>query len=242
MILFLMGVFAVGLVSGATAGLVGFGIGSLLTPLIAAEYGMERAVMAVSLPHLMATAFRFWRHYGHVDWGVFRKFGVWSAAGGLAGALSHRWLGGQGVTMVMGLLLLATAAANLSSGFFGWRPRAGRTLGLLSGFFGGVAGNQGGLRACALLICGLEPRAFLATSTAIALAVDVARTPVYLARGWESLQGMGLTIVVASAGCVAGTALGERILMGLGVEQYRKGVALAVGILGIWILWNAARS
>ena len=41
-----------------------------------------------------------------------------------------------------------------------------------------LAGNQGGLRAAGLLAVDLPPRAFLATGTAVALLVDLARTPV----------------------------------------------------------------
>lgn len=237
--LFLPLVFVVGSVSGATAGLIGFGIGSLLTPLISARVGMETAVLAVAIPHLAATGFRMIRHRHHVSWPVFKRFGIWSALGGGIGAWSHRWLGGAGVEAVLGLLLLATSAANLSGGFFGWRPRALRTLGWFSGFFGGVAGNQGGLRAAALMTCALDPRSFLATSTAIALVVDLVRTPIYLARGYEQLAGLGSAIAVASAGCLAGTLLGERILFGLPVEHYRKVVAAAVGLLGVTILVRA---
>ena len=45
---FLAGVFAVAVIAGATAAVAGFGIGSLLTPLIALRYGMTAAVAAVA--------------------------------------------------------------------------------------------------------------------------------------------------------------------------------------------------
>ncbi len=78
---------AVGLLAGGVASVVGFGIGSLLTPLLALGVGTRLAVAAVSVPHFLATALRFWRLRAHVDRRVLRGFGVASAAGGLAGAL-----------------------------------------------------------------------------------------------------------------------------------------------------------
>jgi uncharacterized protein len=42
----------VALVAGATAAVVGFGIGSLLTPLLAAHVGTNLAIAAVVMPHL----------------------------------------------------------------------------------------------------------------------------------------------------------------------------------------------
>ncbi len=47
-----------GLIAGAVASVSGFGIGSLLTPLLSLRVGTKLAVAAVSIPHLAATAFR----------------------------------------------------------------------------------------------------------------------------------------------------------------------------------------
>ena len=50
----------VGFVAGAIASVSGFGIGSLLTPVLAIKTGTKLAVAAVSIPHMTATALRFW--------------------------------------------------------------------------------------------------------------------------------------------------------------------------------------
>ena len=84
---FLVGVLVVAILSGATASVAGFGIGSLLTPLFATQIGMTTAVAAVAIPHALATALRCWRLRASIDWKVVRSFGVLSAIGGIAGAL-----------------------------------------------------------------------------------------------------------------------------------------------------------
>jgi uncharacterized membrane protein YfcA len=109
-------------------------------------------------------------------------------------------------------------------------------LGLLSGLFGGLVGNQGGLRAAGLLAFDLPPRAYLATGTAVALLIDAARTPVYVARAGSDIATLAVPIAVATAGCVIGTILGERVFLGMAPQRYRKVVAVAVGVLGIWLL------
>jgi uncharacterized membrane protein YfcA len=227
--------------SGAAAAVAGFGIGSLLTPLLALELGGVAAVAAVVVPHAIATALRAWRLRRAIDWGVLRRFGILSAAGGLAGALLFARLGGTTILRVLGALLVLTAATVLS----GWTERVRLhggivwPLGFLSGFFGGVAGNQGGLRAAALLGFGLTPAAFVATSTAVGLLVDAARVPIYLQRAGPAIAAAWLSIVVASLGVVAGTLLGERLLLGLSPERFRRIVAALVGVLGIWLLVGA---
>ena len=113
------------------------------------------------------------------------------------------------------------------------------TLGALSGFFGGIVGNQGGLRAAALSRFDLAPTVFVATSTVIGVVIDLVRSPVYLLRFGDRLSSMWLLITVMILGVLAGTLAGERLLLGMSPERFRVIVSLAVGVLGIWFLAGA---
>ena len=139
---------------------------------------------------------------------------------------------------MLGGLLVLTSAAQFTGLVSRWHPKGVTValLGLGSGFFGGIAGNQGGLRAAALSAFGLAPLAFVATSTATGLLVDAARAPVYLYTAGASLLALWMPIAVATAGVTIGTILGERVLLGLSKEQFRLVVAAAVGVLGRWLL------
>ncbi|MFN2565134.1 MAG: TSUP family transporter [Gemmatimonadaceae bacterium] len=239
--MFVVALFAVAVLSGATAAVAGFGIGSLLTPFLAALVDTPSAIAAVAVPHAAATALRFWRLRAAVDWSVIRTFGVLSALGGLAGALLYARLSSRTLTIVLGLLLVTTAAAGLTGWATRWRatrPTAAG-LGLLSGFFGGIAGNQGGLRAAALLGFGLAPATFVATSTAIALLVDAARTPIYVWRASSVLGDFAPLIAIATLGVLVGTLIGERILLGLPPERFRRVISTVIGLLGVWLLASA---
>jgi uncharacterized membrane protein YfcA len=240
--LFELLVAVVSMVAGATASVAGFGIGSLLTPLVAVRFGVPAAVAIVAIPHAAATCLRAWRLRAAVNRELFRGFGLASAAGGLLGALLFARLGGTALERILGALLLLTALSALS----GWTRRvrlsrwASLVLGVLSGFFGGVVGNQGGLRAAALLGLGLAPAAFVATSTLTGVVVDAVRTPLYVARQGGTLAAEWALVLIATAGTVAGTLLGERVLLGLPPERFRRAVAALVGVLGLWMLWRSA--
>jgi uncharacterized protein len=238
MSLFALAIFVAAVVSGATATVVGFGIGSVLTPLLAARFGAGAAVAAVTIPHALATAVRCWRLRANIDRQVVVRFGLLSAAGALAGALLYTRLGPTALTRILGVLLLLTAAGQLTGWSSRWQPHGPLValFGLLSGFFGGVAGNQGGLRAAALTAFGLGPSAFVATATAIGLLVDLARTPVYLWSSGDELRALAGPIGVAAVGVLLGTLLGERILLGLSARRFGQVVGFAVGLLGLWLL------
>ena len=138
---FLLGVFVLAVLSGGTAAVAGFGIGSLLTPLLAASFGTATAVAAVAIPHAAATALRCWRLRANIDWTVVRSFGLLSAAGGLIGALLYTRFSNDALTLTLGLLLVSTAMATIVD--LPSRLRVtGATIGafgLLSGLFGGLA-------------------------------------------------------------------------------------------------------
>lgn len=239
---YLIVVAIVSILAGATAGVAGFGIGSLLTPLIAIQVGGVRAIAVVVIPHAAATALRAWRLRHSVDWGVLRRFGLLSAAGGLAGALLFARLGGDVLMRILGVLLIITAVSTL--GGIGTTRRAPRKaappLGFASGFFGGIVGNQGGLRAAALLALGLEPVAFVATSTMTGVLVDGVRAPIYLWRAGDVLGELWPLVVVATVGAVIGTLLGERLLFGLSPTRFRQVIAGLIGAVGVWLLIDGA--
>jgi uncharacterized membrane protein YfcA len=229
----LLAVFA-----GATASVVGFGIGSLLTPFLALRLGTDVAIAVVVLPHLAGGLMRGWRLRHSIDRSVLLRFGTLSAAGGLLGAFFFARLAPEFLTRVLGLLLLLAASASLAGWTERWKPRGILVwlLGLLSGFFGGVAGNQGGMRAAGLTAFGLTQVEFVATSTAIGVFIDLARTPVYAySAGSEILDLWALTGML-SAGVMLGTFAGERLLLGLSARSFRTLVSVAIGILGLWFL------
>ena len=87
--------------------------------------------------------------------------------------------------------------------------------GALSGIFGGLVGNQGGIRSAALLGFDVRRDAFVATATAIALLVDVFRMPVYAATQFHPIASAWRFMAVATIGVVIGTLVGKRISVGL---------------------------
>ena len=163
---------------------------------------MDIAVAAVMVPHAIATAFRCWRLRANIDRGVLVRFGLLSAAGGLAGALLYTRLAPRMLAQVLGALLLLTATAQLTGWSRRWRPHGTvvPALGLTSGLFGGLAGNQGGLRAAALSAFDLAPAAFVATATATGLLVDLARAPVYFWTAGPQLLELAAPLAISDGG------------------------------------------
>lgn len=237
-------VFLAALVAGSIAAITGFGIGSLLTPVLATQVPLKAAVAAVAIPHLVATALRFWLIRTHLDRTVLWSFGSFSALGGLLGALAHRWASSPTLTLVFGSALVLAGLAELSG--LARKVRLGKgaqgAAGLASGLLGGMVGNQGGIRSAAMLGFQLPPLAFVATATAVALLVDAARLPVYFWLQGAELRALLGPILLATAGCVAGTLWGKGLLAKIDDAVFRRIVALLVLALGLYMLAAGMRA
>jgi uncharacterized membrane protein YfcA len=230
--------FVAAVAAGAIASVTGFGIGSVLTPLLAVRVGTQLAVAAVSIPHFLATALRFWRLRAHVDRRVLVSFGIPSALGGLAGALLHSVAGSRILSIVFGAILIFVGVSELTG--LSRRMRFGRTTawiaGALSGFLGGLVGNQGGIRSGALLGFDIHKTAFVGTATAVGLIVDLARMPAYFMTQGAGIARIWILVAVATAGAVIGTLVGEHLLRGIPERLFRRIVATLLLALGAYML------
>lgn len=209
----------------------GFGLGTLLLPAFALQFPIDQAVGMTAVVHLLNSLFKLVLVGRHADRRAVLRFGVPAIAAALLGAWALQWLTRLAplhqyvafghvlevtpVKLVVGLLLLVfslfEALPRLRGVTFppSWMPVGG----LLSGFFGGLAGMQGALRSAFLVHSGLSKEAFIATGVVTAVLVDVSRLTVYtqsLAQVQSAADFPLLAAAVASA--FLGALAGNRFL------------------------------
>lgn len=229
---------AVGFFAGAVGGMAGFGVGSILTPLLALHLGTRTAVAAVTIPHIVANAIRFWTLRGSLDRRVLLTFGLTSAAGGLAGALLHAVVASRLLTLTLAVLLILTGITGFAGITFRFGRRGTWVAGGVSGLLGGLVGSQGPIRAGAMTQFNLSKETFVATSTAIALIVDLARLPVYFVSDGRFLLHHGWLFGIVTGATVAGTLTGRMILASMPETAFRRGVSALIAILGAVLLFK----
>lgn len=157
----------IGIVALLTAGVTlfsGFGLGTILMPAFALFFPVPLAIAATAVVHLANNIFKFGLMAKQADWPVVARFGVPAAMAAIVGASLLTWfdrmpvvasytIGGSVyeitvVKAVIGVLIVVFALLELWPRFqtLAFPPRWLALGGVLSGFFGGLSGNQGALR------------------------------------------------------------------------------------------------
>lgn len=222
------------LVSGLTL-FSGFGLGTLLMPVFALFFPVEVAVAATALVHFANNVLKVGLFGRSADRDVVLRFGLAAVSCALLGAAVLAALSGvepllvwrvgarsfavTPLKLVMAVLMLAFAVLELHPRLAHlefdrrWLPLGG----VLSGFFGGLSGHQGALRAAFLAKVGLSTERFVGTNAVIGFSVDLARLLVYglLLRQHATAVGTGdgwRLVALGALAAFAGSFLGSRLL------------------------------
>jgi uncharacterized protein len=230
---FLAIVAAVALIGGATSAIASAGIGSMLVPVLALQIDPKQAVAITAVPHLVGGTLLVWQLRHRIDRHVLVRFGAVCAITSLVGAVLHNHAPVAVITYAFATLL---AVAGITT-ILGLAERVhlgttgARIAGAITGFFGGLAGEQGGLRAVGLLPFDLEKERFVATSTAVGVVIDVFRLPSYMigdARAFDHKTALAVMV----AGVVVGTLIGMRLLAHIPERAFKRVLGVVLIAMG----------
>lgn len=175
----------------------GFGLGTLLMPVVALFFPLELAIAMTAMVHLANNLFKIGLLGRKADRSVLLKFGLPAIAAAFVGAGLLTYLGAvkpiyeyhafgsnrqvSALKLVIGVLIISFVVLELSPTFSKtaldrkWLPLGG----VISGFFGGLSGHQGAFRSMFLIKAGLGKEAFVATGVVLAVMVDISRMVIY---------------------------------------------------------------
>ncbi len=209
-----------GLAAGVLTTVAGQGGGLLLLLACSALVGPHEALAITAPALLLGNLHRSLLLRAHIDRAVATRM----IAGAIPGALAGGLLAGVAPAWALRVVLVSMTAVAIAKALGLIRFQVPRTAlvpaGAVVGGMTGTAGGAGVLFAPVLFSLGLSGKAFVATSSAIALATHIARVAGYAGLGLFSTALIGPTVAVAAA-IFAGNAVGARIHPLLSVERAR---------------------
>ena len=233
----------------------GFGLGTLLMPVVALFLPVEVAIAVTAIVHLANNLFKLALVGKKADCSVVWRFGAPAVLAALLGAwllnmlsglptlFEYHWLGREFavsvVKFIIGVLILAFVWLELSPRFakMSFDARYLPLGGALSGFFGGLSGHQGAFRSMFLIKSGLDSQRFIATGVVLAVLVDVARMLVY---GWSfsaNTANVQWTMVLsASFSAFVGAYLGAKLLHKVTLRTIQRLVSVLLVLIGLGLV------
>jgi uncharacterized protein len=214
----------------------GFGLGTILTPVFAIFFPIDLAIALTGVVHFLNNVFKLFIAGGKADKQVVIRFGVPAFLASLVGAYLllkisdleplvtySLWNHEHSVTpvkLIIAILLIGFALIEVIPYFKDIQFGKDKLVigGVLSGFFGGLSGNQGALRSAFLIKSGLGKEALIATGIVIACLVDFSRLGIYMTRFAKTglHENLGLVTsatVSAFVGAYAGNYLLKKVTL-----------------------------
>ncbi len=230
----------------------GFGLGTILTPLFMIFFPVDVAIALTGIVHFFNNIFKLILVGKKANRQVILRFGIPAVIAAFAGAwlllqitdlkplfsydISGRTFQVSPVKFVISVLLIVFAMIDLIPYFS--RLQFGQDKlpigGALSGFFGGLSGNQGALRSAFLIKAGLSKEAFIATAAVVSAFVDFTRLSVYATRFTKAGIHENLTFVIcATLAAIAGTYIGNKLLKKVTLKFIQILVAIMLVVISL---------
>ncbi len=230
----------------------GFGLGTILTPVFMLFFPVDLAIALTGVVHFFNNIFKIILVGRKADRAVLIRFGVPAVIASFVGAwvllhipdsqpLFDYTLFGKTfevytVKLIISVLLIIFATMDLIPYFD--KMQFGREKlplgGVLSGFFGGLSGNQGALRSAFLIKAGLTKEAFIGTAVVVSTFVDFTRLSVYATRFVKSgLSDNIMLVVFAILAAISGAYIGNRLLKKVTIKYIQILIAIMLIIVSL---------
>ncbi len=230
----------------------GFGLGTILTPVFMIFFPVELAIALTGVVHFLNNIYKLTLVGNKADKQILIRFGIPAVLAAIAGAcvllyipdlkpvFSYRLYGRlfevYPVKFIISLLLIFFAILDLIP-FLNQIQFSKSKLpigGVLSGFFGGLSGNQGALRSAFLIKAGLSKEVFVATTVVISCFVDFTRLSIYSTRFIDAgLNENLLLVAIATLSAIAGSFVGNRLLTKVTLKSIQILVAIMLLLISI---------
>jgi uncharacterized protein len=230
----------------------GFGLGTLLMPVFGLFFPIDLAIAMTAIVHFSNNLIKLGFYHRTIDWRIVVKFGIPSIFAAFLGAwlltsLTHlqpfltysfndHLFSITPIKSTIAVLLVIFALIELipSLSQYNVDQKYLPLGGLLSGFFGGLSGNQGALRSAFLVRVGLSKEFFIGTGVFIACMIDITRLSIYSKSILGHLDQSKITLLVlAVVSAFIGVYFGNKLVKKVTIRMLKFVVALMLLLFAI---------
>ena len=222
----------------------GFGLATMLTPVVLLWLPPHEAIAVVAIIHGAHNAWKLKLLRSCVDYTAVKRYGWALVIGAIIGAVLHSHIPSNPLLLIVGVALIILPILSVTERWTNIRlpDTEDRIGGFGSGFFGGLTGHQGALRAMFLQKRLPDKVAYAATASILALAVDLTRIPIYIMFEGSAILDEYILIPCLVLSAILGVNLGKRWLTKWKQTHIRSGILVAIVASGMMYIAEATKN
>lgn len=233
----------------------GFGLGTLLVPVFGLFFPIEIAIILTAIVHFLNNIFKLTLLGKNANLKIVLRFGIPAILFAFLGAYLLSLLSDMHaifqyeirnntfqimpIKLIIGVVLLFFSLFEVipSLSKLQFDQKYLPLGGVLSGFFGGLSGNQGALRAAFLIRSNLSPQSYIATGVVIACLIDISRLFIYskeIIIHHNQLDYLLLSLATLSA--FIGAFVGNKLLKKITIKNLQTLVTLMLALFALLLI------
>lgn len=232
-------IFWVGLltVSASALGTVsGFGISTLMVPIMLFFLPFNETLLFVGLVHWFGDIWKLFLFKHGLNWKIILAFGIPGVITAYIGAALTFEISVNILSRLVGIFLIAYVLFIALRPKFRIKPSTSSALigGTFSGFFGGLTGVGGGaIRAVVLTTFNLQKEVYVFTTGIVGATVDASRIIGYFTGGTRIEGALLIGIPFFILASFIGVKIGKVLVDKIPQEKFRLTIAFFLLIIGI---------
>ena len=239
MIIEIIGVALLVTIAGTMSTITGFGTSTISIPILLNFYSLQETILFVGLIHFAGTIWKMVLFRKGFQTDFFVSFGIPAIIASYIGAQTLFRIPAGLASKLLGAFLIVYVFVILL-----WSDRilkknrvTNASGGILSGFFAGIFGMGGAIRAVFLSAYNLPKTVYLFTTNSIAFSIDAVRLSTYLTTGLQLPTVLWISLIIALPFSLAGAWLARSVVHRIPQKYFRIIVGLALGVAGIKLLF-----
>ncbi len=218
--------------------IAGFGTTTISLPILLFFFPVHQTILFIAIIHWFENIWRMILFRSGFNLKLLLQFGIPAIIASIIGAHASIKMPEEILIRMLGIFLLTYAIFIILKPKTRLRVKARTSItgGIFSGFFAGIIGLGGAIRAAFLAAYNLPKISYIFSSNAISMLIDSSRLPIYMFNGTSLSKTFFWSAMLFIPFSLVGTIIAKKLAIKIPQEYFRLIVTVFLGLAGLKFL------